>query len=87
MTEPDLKFLADQNARILTELRGIRDDIKHLQARVGTLEAQHDFDDALAVFRSALAQGERGKVPSVDRVDVLNGPFTSSLNGFAIKSR
>jgi hypothetical protein len=68
MTEPDLKFLLEQNARILTELRGFRDEIKHLQARVGALEAQHDFDDAMAVFRSAVAQEEDGTVPT-DRVD------------------
>jgi hypothetical protein len=69
MTEPDLKFLVDQNARILSELRGIRDDLKYLQARAGALEAQHHFDDALALFRSAAAQEEHGKSPSGDRVE------------------
>jgi hypothetical protein len=64
MTEPGLKYLGDQN--ILSELRGLRDDLKHLQARVNALEAQQDFTDALAVFRSAVAQGERGTDLSAD---------------------
>jgi hypothetical protein len=62
MTDIDLNFLARQNERVLTELRGVRDDMRVLTAMVQRHD--HWLANVLEELR-AIRQWTIGAVPSI----------------------